>query len=234
MSQDITTVKEAALVGCQTGAGDHQHWSCHTKVQKLWIPDGIKRSLADELIELERMGTVYGVDLVRDGGVMRSIGELQMERLLKYGLEPEELEVAGNLLMYGGASNQWQTLIGNGTTTAGQSLTYFSNAQAAIGVGDSTTAAAATQTDLQAATNKLRVAMDATYPTHTDGTTSGSASISYRSTFSTAQANWAWQEWGVFNSATAGTGRMLQRKVESLGTKTSASTWALTVTLTLA
>jgi len=38
----------------------------------------------------------------------------------------------------------------------------------------------------------------------------------------------------VFNSATGGTGRMLNRKVESLGTKTSAASWAFTVTLTLA
>jgi hypothetical protein len=136
--------------------------------------------------------------------------------------------------MYGGASVQWQTLLGNGTATAGQALTYFNNAQAAIGVGDSTTAAAATQTDLQAATNKLRVGMDATYPQHTDGTTSGSASAVFRSTFSTAQANWAWQEWVVANSATAGTGRILNRKVESLGTKTSAASWQMTVTLTLA
>jgi hypothetical protein len=38
----------------------------------------------------------------------------------------------------------------------------------------------------------------------------------------------------VFNSATAATGRMLNRKVESLGTKTSAQTWQFTVTITLA
>src|SRR5438132_13666777 len=67
--------------------------------------------------------------------------------------------VDGNLFMYGGVSCLWETLIGNGTTTAGQNLTYFNNAQAAIGVGDSNTAAAATQTDLQASTNKLRTGM---------------------------------------------------------------------------
>lgn len=146
------------------------------------------------------------------------------------------VESEGNLLMYGGASCQWQTLIGNGTATAGQALTYFSNAQAAIGVGDSNTAAAATQTNLQGTTNvtdRIRKAMDATYPLHTDATTSGAASIIFRSTFATTEANFAWQEWGVFNSATDATGRMLNRKVESLGTKTSAATWTFTVTLTL-
>lgn len=154
--------------------------------------------------------------------------------IMAAGVTPREIiEREGNLLMYGGISCLWQALIGNGTATAGQALTYFNNAQAAIGVGDSTTAAAATQTDLQAATNKLRKAMDATFPAHTDGVVIGAASIQFKSTFGTSDANWAWQEWGVFNSPTAATGRMLNRKVESLGTKTSAASWALTVTLSL-
>ncbi len=149
-------------------------------------------------------------------------------------VEPYEvIDREGNLLMYGGASCLWECLEGNGTATADQTLTYFSNARAAIGVGDSSTAAAATQTDLQAASNKLRKAMEASYPDHTDGTTSGAASVSYRSLFGTSDANFAWAEWGVFNSATAATGRMLNRKVESLGTKTSAASWTFTVTLTL-
>ncbi len=108
----------------------------------------------------------------------------------------------------------------------GASVTAFNNANSFIGVGDSTTAFAASQTDLQAATNKVRKAMDATYP-------SGSTNVvSWRSTFATADANFAWQEWGVFNASTGGT--MLNRKVESLGTKAVNSTWQLTVTLSIA
>lgn len=141
------------------------------------------------------------------------------------------IEEEGNLLMYGGASCLWETLIGNGTGTAAQTLTYFNNGNAYIGVGDSSTAEAATQTDLQAATNKLRKAMDATYPSHTDGTTSGSATITFRSTFATTDANFAWAEWGVFNGSSGG--RMLNRKVSSLGTKTSASSWIFTITITI-
>ena len=149
-------------------------------------------------------------------------------------VEPYEvIDREGNLLMYGGASLLWEQSMGNGTSTADQTLTYLSNARAAIGVGDSNTAAAATQTDLQASTNKLRKAMEASYPNHSDGTSSGNASNSYRSLFGTSDANFAWAEWGVFNSATAATGRMLNRKVESLGTKTSAASWTFTVTLTL-
>lgn len=132
----------------------------------------------------------------------------------------------GNALVYGGASALWQRLIGTGVTA-------FDNTNAYIGVGDSSTAVTATQTDLQASTNKHREAMDATYPTHTDGTGSSSnAQITYKATFETGDANFAWQEWGIFNASSGG--RMLNRKVASLGTKTSADTWVFTITITLA
>lgn len=107
----------------------------------------------------------------------------------------------------------------------GESVTEFSNANSYIGVGDSTTAFAASQTDLQAASNKLRKAMDATYPQRSANV------ITFRSTFATSDANFAWQEWGVFNASSSGT--MFNRKVESLGTKTSAQSWQITCTLTV-
>jgi len=138
----------------------------------------------------------------------------------------EVIEREGNMLMIGGASALWQRLIGT-------AVTAFDNTNAHLGVGDSTTAAADTQTDLQATSNKLRKAMDATYPQHTDSTSSaGAKSITYRSTFGAADANFAWNEWAVFNASTGG--RMLNRKVEPLGTKASGTTWTLTVTLSLA
>jgi len=137
----------------------------------------------------------------------------------------EVIEGNGNLLMYGGASALWQRLIGTG-------ITAFDNTNAYIGVGDSSTAAAATQTDLQAATNKFREPMDSTYPQHTDGTSSGNASIVYKATFETGDANFAWNEWGIFNASSSG--RMLNRKVTSLGTKTSSDEWIFTVTITMA
>lgn len=105
------------------------------------------------------------------------------------------------------------------------SPTFFTNANAHLGVGDSTTAFSAAHTDLQAATNKLRKAMEATYPSLATNV------ITLRSLFGTSEANFAWEEWGTFNAAAAGT--MLQRKVESLGTKTSAQSWQLTATLTV-
>lgn len=111
------------------------------------------------------------------------------------------------------------------SVTVGNAVTAFNNANSFLGVGDSTAVFAATQTDLQAATNKLRKAMEATYPTLATNV------ITFRSLFGTAEANFAWAEWGVFNASTAGT--MMSRKVEALGTKTSSQSWQLTATITI-
>lgn len=203
-SLDRTTAAEDLRLSSILAASDRQHWRCHTRVDRFW---------GDPTLEERASGVV-----------------------LPYSSTEKE----GNVLTIGGASIQWETLIGNGVTTQGAATGYYSNANAYISVGDSSTGAADTQTELQAGTNRLRKAMDATYPLHTDTTgTAGSKSITFRSTFATGDANWAWAEWGIFNGPGTGgpptTGaRMLNRKVESLGTKTSAATWVLTITLSLA
>lgn len=196
-----------------TKVHDQQIWRCHTVLDKY---EG----------EIDYALPKYNGKAVRsDGSIIEAY---------------DSIEVEGNLLVIGGASIQWQTLIGNGVTTVSAATGYFNNANTNISVGDSSTAAADTQTELQAATNRTRKGMDATYPLHTDTTgTAGSKSITFRSTFITTDANYAWQEWGIFNGPGTGgpptTGsRMLNRKVESLGTKTSAATWVLTISLSLA
>jgi hypothetical protein len=107
----------------------------------------------------------------------------------------------------------------------GENPTFFNNANAYIGVGDSTTAYSSSQTDLVAATNKLRKAMDATFPTRATN------AMTFQSTFGLTDANYAWQEVGIFNASSAGT--MLTRENVSLGTKPSTQQWVLTVTITL-
>lgn len=130
----------------------------------------------------------------------------------------ETIEIAGNILVTAGIQLLLDLLIGVAATS-------YANANAHIGVGDSTTAAAVGQTDLQAATNKLRKAMDATFPSRS-GTT-----VNWRSSFGGTEANFAWQEWAIFNAATGGV--MLNRKVENLGTKAS-GTWTLTGSVSIA
>jgi hypothetical protein len=100
----------------------------------------------------------------------------------------------------------------------------FTNANARLGVGDSSTAFAVGQTDLVAASNKFRKAMETGYPLRSGAT------LTFRSIFLQAEANFTWNEWGVFNAASAGT--MLSRKVENLGTKDNTQSWVLTVDIT--
>lgn len=113
----------------------------------------------------------------------------------------------------------------NGSYMGAVTAPLFNSANAVIGVGDSNTAFSPAQTDLQAPVNKFRKVMDATYPQRTANVTI------YKSTFVGGEANFAWNEWGVFNDPAAGT--MLDRVVEYNGTKLAGQTWYFQVTLTL-
>lgn len=128
-------------------------------------------------------------------------------------------QVDGNLLLNEGINEIW-------TLVAGGSATAFNNANSYLAVGNSATAAAATQTGLQGA-SQLYKAMDASYPTY--GT---SQKITFRSTYGSSDANFAWEEFTVANGGTDADVNM-NRKVSSQGTKTSGQTWQLTLEITL-
>lgn len=108
----------------------------------------------------------------------------------------------------------------------GAQTTHFDNANARIAVGDSTTAFAVGDTDLKAAVNKFRKGMDVSYPTTVANV------LTFQSTYGPTEANFAWNEWGVVNAASAGT--LLNRVVEYNGTKLAGQTWVFKVTLTIA
>lgn len=131
----------------------------------------------------------------------------------------EVKEIDGNLLLNEGIAELFDLGCGLGTPTA------FSNANARLGVGDSSAAEAATQTDLQAATNKTYIAMSASYPQRAAQT------VTWRSVFGSANANYAWNEFCVDNGATAL--KTLNRKVSAQGTKASGQTWTLDLAITL-
>lgn len=139
----------------------------------------------------------------------------------------EVVEGEGNLLVTNGRNLLLKAI-------RGDAITAFSAANARLGVGDSSTAEAIGQTDLQAATNKLRKAMDSGWPKV--GTADGLATdnvIEFKASFADSEANWVWNEWATFNAASGATS-MLNRKVPgtSMGTKTS-GIWTLTTTITL-
>lgn len=122
-----------------------------------------------------------------------------------------------NLFLNAGITRIWELVLGSSTAT-------FTNAEAQVGIGDSSTAAAASQTDLQAASNKTWKAMDATYPQQS------AQSLIFRSTFLTSDANYVWAEFAVRRSTGA---LLLNRGVSAMGTKTSAGQWVATVTLSI-
>lgn len=129
----------------------------------------------------------------------------------------ESIELAPNLFLTAGIAELWKLV-------AGQTATAFNGSNARLCVGDSTTAAAAGQTDL-VGTNKYRQVVDSA-PTVSNN------QITFVATFGTSVANYAWNEVGVASAASGGT--MLSRTVSSLGTKTSSATWTLTWTLSIA
>lgn len=126
----------------------------------------------------------------------------------------------GNLLLNEGINELWTILCSAGGTK-------WDNANAYLGVGDSNAAENASQTGLQAATNKLYKAMDATYPTY-----GSNQKATWKATFGSDDANFAWNEFTVSNS-NSDTGKNLNRKVSAQGTKQSGQTWELSLQITL-
>lgn len=135
----------------------------------------------------------------------------------KDGIKYAEESFDENILVNAGIQLMEDLLIGAGGTV-------FSNANAHIGVGNSNTAAAAGQTDLQGA-SKTRKAMESGYPQRSGQT------VSFRSVFGSSDANYAWEEFAIFNNASTGT--MLNRRVENKGTKASGETWTVTCNITI-
>ncbi len=127
------------------------------------------------------------------------------------------IETEGNCLLNTGINELWDIFIGD-------SANHFSNAQATIGVGDSNAAAAPAQTDLQAGANKHYNAMDAGFPAVVSQT------VTFKATFTGAEANYAWEEW-VVKQATSTI--CLNRKATPHGTKPAGETWILSVAITL-
>lgn len=138
----------------------------------------------------------------------------------------EVFESKGNMLLNAGVQRLLDKLIG----AAGQAL---DNTHARIGVGNGTTTAAAANTDLSAAAgaaNRYFMTMDATFPSRSSQT------LTFKATFGTGDGNFAWQEWGI-DAGTAGgttvTAPLLNRKVESMGTKSAGATWVHTATIVI-
>src|SRR3990172_3738323 len=120
------------------------------------------------------------------------------------GIVQEVIERHGNILLNEGIDLLLDLLIGAGGT-------LYNNANSSLGVGNGTGSPTdPTKTGLQGA-SKAWMTMDATYPSRSAQT------VTWRATFASGAANFAWEEWTIVNAADD-TGVNLNRKVESLGT----------------
>lgn len=145
-------------------------------------------------------------------------GDLPTEKDRR-GIKPYEVkEGEGNLLLNEGINELFTLICGTGATK-------WDNSNARLGVGNSNTAAAASQTALQGGSTQIN-AMDGGYPTY-----GSSQKATFRATFASSEGNFAWEEWSLDNGS--GALKSLNRKVSSLGTKVSGTTWVLTVEVSL-
>lgn len=163
----------------------------------------------------------------RRSGIVAPSGDL----FTALGVKPSDVsDGIGNLLTTAGLNRLTSLLIAGG----GQGLT---NTATRLGAGNSSTAAAVGQTDLQASagsSNRQFKVMDATYPQQSNGV------VTAKSTFPTGEGNFPWAEWCLdvgtptVSDGTTVNALMFNRKVESNGTKASGAVWAFTVTVTIA
>ena len=155
-------------------------------------------------------GEVYR--LARSGVSVDVLVELFRDKLV------EVKEVRGNVFLNEGINYIWR--LARGET----GLTPFGS-NSCIGVGDSSVAAAPTQTGLLG-TNKYYKQVDSGYPV-VSGT-----QIIFQATFGGTEANFTWNEWTVANGCSDDYIN-INRKAEVLGTKASGATWILQVVLTI-
>jgi hypothetical protein len=149
----------------------------------------------------------------------------------------ETAEVVGNLLTTAGLNRLTSLAIAGG----GQGMT---NTATRIGVGNGTVSAgggsvpaAVGDTDLAAAAgsaNRWFQIMDATFPQQSNGV------LTYKSTFASADGNFAWNEFGVdigtptVSSANTVNAVLFNHKTSiAQGTKASGQSWAATATITI-
>lgn len=204
---------------------DALSWSAHAHIEKFTAAD--ERD-AMHILHPKRAALVDFAG--RKGYKLPAfvIPHISGDELLRLNFDPfGVIDAVGNLLVNAGINRLGSLLIAGG----GQG---YDASHCALGVGDTSTAAAATDTDLNAtvnAANRYFQVADSTYPTF------ASQVLTVKATFATANANFNWREWGIAGNtasgANAATAPLLNHKVVDLGTKTSNASWAFTVTVTI-
>jgi hypothetical protein len=123
----------------------------------------------------------------------------------------------GNCLLNVGINEMWNLI-------AGASANYFNEANTSIGVGDSSTAADPSQTDLLGV-NKSYASMSGGYPV-----TGSNQKIVFRAVFAELKGNHDWAEFVVKQNTS---GICLNRFVSDQGRKAEGQVWTVDLEITL-
>jgi hypothetical protein len=144
--------------------------------------------------------------------------EATYEAFLAGDREASPFEVVDTLngFLTTGITELWNIFIGAVTTPA-------SGSRLQIGIGDSSTAFAASQTGLLATTNIYYQTVDSGYPTVAGAVLTAQASIGM------TNAIFTWNEMGIKNSTT---GTTYDRVVANQGTKAGTNVWTAQVAIT--
>jgi len=131
---------------------------------------------------------------------------------------PQFTKIEGNVLCNEGINEIWKLICGTGGT-------QYNNSNANLIVGTGTGSASASDTE-STFTSGVKKTMESGYPTY-----GSSQKATWKASYGSSDANQAWNEFGVLNAASSG--KLLNRKVSSQGTKSSGQTWELTLEITL-
>lgn len=162
------------------------------------------------------MESIIVSDLGRKVKTHWKIWTYEDEEHYRNGIFSNYSEIHGNLFLNQGSNAVWTAL------TAGIG-TLYNNTNARIGVGDSTTAAVATQTGVIG--TAFYLAMDGGFPA-LSGT--GNSVVTFQGTAGGSVGNQAWNEFVIDNGTTA-----INRVVSSQGTKVSGQIRTVQVQLSL-
>lgn len=247
---DSATAREGGTVLADIRGTERGHWKAHALVEK-WDPDivtwaeemapkRLRHANADDLAKLAHLHArqtmrkhVDPIDLAN--ARMLWTGRLTGAQIQALAGDPgETVDWSGNLLVNVGIQRLEDLLMGVG------SIVGYSNTTARLGTGNGAGTAAAGDTDLSASagsSNRWFQIMDATFPSRSSQT------ITFKSSFASADGNYAWNEFGVDGNGAAGStavvgtndathAALLNHKTSAaLGTKATGSVFAFTMTI---